>query len=177
MRNGYTDTNSLSLFSSEMYVKSGMNMERLILLLEGFLARVSALPAVIMYDDLSRGMKENTSGNAPTLRAQCHGNLPTVSIQRCFSKQYSIKTEETGTLQASRIDKVPNISDGTIIRRLTPIECERLQDYPDDWTEYGINKEGEQIEISDTQRYKTLGNSITVKVAEKIFKSINKAAR
>jgi len=131
---------------------------------------------VIMYDDLSRGIKENTSGNAPTLRAQCHGNLPTVSIQRCFSKQYSIKTEETGTLQASRIDKVPNISDGTIIRRLTPIECERLQDYPDDWTEYGINKEGEQIEISDTQRYKTLGNSITVKVAEEIFKSIKVAA-
>jgi len=60
----------------------------------------------------------------------------------------------------------------TIIRRLTPVECERLQDYPDDYTQYGINESGEQVEISDTQRYKTLGNSITVKVAEEIFKAI-----
>ena len=161
---------------------------------------------VLLFDDLSRGIKENTSGNAPTLRAQSHGNLPTISIQRCFSKQYSTKIEETGTLQASRIDKVPTVllsdsgqsrkrelrniapplraHDGcghdnyainnTIIRRLTPTECERLQDYPDDWTKYGINETGEQVEISDTQRYKTLGNSITVKVAEEIFKAIGR---
>lgn len=64
------------------------------------------------------------------------------------------------------------IYDGTIIRRLTPVECERLQDYKDNWTQYGINEKGEQVEISDTQRYKTLGNSITVKVAEEIFKTI-----
>ena len=62
----------------------------------------------------------------------------------------------------------------TIIRRLTPVECERLQDYPDNYTQYGINESGEQVEISDTQRYKTLGNSITVKVAEEIFKAIRK---
>lgn len=62
----------------------------------------------------------------------------------------------------------------TIIRRLTPVECERLQDYPDGWTQYGITKAEEQVEISDTQRYKTLGNSITVKVAEEIFKEIKK---
>lgn len=62
----------------------------------------------------------------------------------------------------------------TIIRRLTPVECERLQDYPDGWTQHGITKAEEQVEISDTQRYKTLGNSITVKVAEEIFKEIKK---
>lgn len=60
----------------------------------------------------------------------------------------------------------------TIIRRLIPIECERLQDFPDDYTQYGIDEKGEQVKISDTQRYKTLGNSITVKVAEEIFKEI-----
>lgn len=64
------------------------------------------------------------------------------------------------------------VEDNTILRRLTPIECERLQDYPDGWTQYGIDESGETVEISDTQRYKTLGNSITVKVAEEIFKSI-----
>jgi DNA (cytosine-5)-methyltransferase 1 len=42
------------------------------------------------------------------------------------------------------------------IRRLTPIECERLQGFPDGWTG----------SISDTQRYKTLGNAVTVNVIE-----------
>ena len=46
------------------------------------------------------------------------------------------------------------------IRRLTPTECERLQGYPDGWTEG----------VSDTQRYKTLGNSVTVNVIEEIIK-------
>jgi len=42
------------------------------------------------------------------------------------------------------------------IRRLTPVECERLQGFPDDWTEG----------VSDTQRYKLLGNAVTVNVIE-----------
>ena len=53
------------------------------------------------------------------------------------------------------------------IRRLTPIECERLQGFPDDWTKYGTKGL-----ISDTQRYKMCGNAITVNVAEEIFKRI-----
>ena len=46
------------------------------------------------------------------------------------------------------------------IRRLTPTECERLQGFPDGWTEG----------ISDTQRYKTLGNAVTVNVIKEIVK-------
>lgn len=46
------------------------------------------------------------------------------------------------------------------IRRLTPRECERLQAFPDDWTRFGANGE----EISETQRYKTLGNAVTTTV-------------
>lgn len=46
------------------------------------------------------------------------------------------------------------------IRRLTPTECERLQGFPDDWTKYGKSNEI----ISDTQRYKCLGNAVTTNV-------------
>jgi len=42
------------------------------------------------------------------------------------------------------------------IRRLTPVECERLQGFPDGWTEG----------VSDTQRYKLLGNAVTVNVIQ-----------
>lgn len=58
------------------------------------------------------------------------------------------------------------------IRRLTPIECERLQGFPDKWTENGLTKEGSQTQISDTQRYKLLGNAVTVNVVEFLGKRL-----
>jgi len=54
------------------------------------------------------------------------------------------------------------------IRRLTPTECERLQGFPDGWTKYGLDKSGNQVEISDTQRYKCLGNAVTTNVVTAI---------
>jgi site-specific DNA-cytosine methylase len=48
------------------------------------------------------------------------------------------------------------------IRKLTPVECERLQGFPDNWTKYG--DDGKLI--SDTQRYKMCGNAVTVPVME-----------
>ena len=47
------------------------------------------------------------------------------------------------------------------VRRLTPVECERLQGYPDGWTEYGHDGKV----ISDFQRYKCLGNSLAIPCA------------
>lgn len=60
----------------------------------------------------------------------------------------------------------------TEIRRLTEIECERLQGFPDDWTKYG-NYDGETKEIAKTQRYKMCGNAVTTKVVEAIGKRLN----
>jgi DNA (cytosine-5)-methyltransferase 1 len=54
------------------------------------------------------------------------------------------------------------------IRRLTPIECERLQGFPDNWTKHGK----ELGKISDTQRYKMCGNAVTVNVVEAVGKKI-----
>ena len=53
-------------------------------------------------------------------------------------------------------------SSNVSIRRLTPTECERLQGFPDGWTEG----------ISDTQRYKCLGNAVTVNVVYEIAKRL-----
>lgn len=46
------------------------------------------------------------------------------------------------------------------VRKLTPLECERLQGFPDNYTKYGVNGEL----ISDTQRYKCIGNAVTTNV-------------
>ena len=53
------------------------------------------------------------------------------------------------------------------IRRLTPIECCRLQGFPDDWNEYG-EFDGEVKPMSDTQRYKQAGNAVTVNVVQAV---------
>ena len=55
------------------------------------------------------------------------------------------------------------------IRRLTPIECERLQGFPDDHTSLG-NYDGETKPMSNTQRYKQCGNAVTVDVVEAVAK-------
>ena len=57
------------------------------------------------------------------------------------------------------------------IRRLTPIECERLQGFPDNHTEYG-NYDGEVKEMSNTQRYKQCGNAVTTDVVQAIAEKI-----
>ena len=54
------------------------------------------------------------------------------------------------------------VFDGIKIRRLTPVECERLQGFPDGWT----------AGISDTARYKCLGNAVTVNVVREIIRRL-----
>lgn len=51
-----------------------------------------------------------------------------------------------------------------VVRRLTPLECERLQGYPDGWTDIGeyTDTNGKTRQTSDSARYKALGNSIAL---------------
>lgn len=51
-----------------------------------------------------------------------------------------------------------------IVRRLTPLECERLQGFPDSWTDIGewIDSKGKKHKEADSPRYKALGNSIAI---------------
>ncbi len=62
-----------------------------------------------------------------------------------------------------------SLFDGSRIRRLTPIECERLQGFPDQHTAYG-NYDGEVKPMSNTQRYKQCGNAVTVDVVAAVAK-------
>ena len=57
----------------------------------------------------------------------------------------------------------PNVHNGLLYRKLTPIECERLQTLPDNWTDC----------VSNTQRYKMIGNGWTIDVIAHILKHIS----
>lgn len=68
-----------------------------------------------------------------------------------------------------QIGSMPNQFDAVhhagAVRRLTPLECERLQGFPDNWT----------AGQSDTQRYRQMGNAVAVPVAEWVARNIAKA--
>ena len=57
-------------------------------------------------------------------------------------------------------------------RKLTPLECERLQTVPERYTKCGQKENGDIVEISNTQRYKMLGNGFTINVIAHIIKNL-----
>lgn len=73
-------------------------------------------------------------------------------------------------IPSARTECKVNIKTGSHIRRLTEIECERLQGFPDDWTKYGDY--GEVKKIAKTNRYKLIGNAVTVNIVELVAKRI-----
>lgn len=78
--------------------------------------------------------------------------------------------EQTSTLCArdykgvGRCDTFGRVISTPSVRRLTPLECERLQGFPDGWTDIGdwIDTKGKKHKSADTPRYKALGNSIAL---------------
>lgn len=93
---------------------------------------------------------------APTLRAANCGE-PAVCMADGNSRA-AVEVECSGTLKVG--GGPPIVASGYIVRRLMPVECERLQGFPDDWTD--IESRGKPA--SDTARYKALGNSMAVPV-------------
>lgn len=52
------------------------------------------------------------------------------------------------------------------VRRLTPRECERLQGFEDDWTAWGVDENGQRVEMSDSARYRMIGNAVCRAVSD-----------
>ena len=69
-------------------------------------------------------------------------------------------TEDGTSTTLTAEEKDRPLAATSIVRRLTPKECERLQGMPDNWSKYGINENGEAYELSDSARYRLQGNGI-----------------
>jgi DNA (cytosine-5)-methyltransferase 1 len=98
--------------------------------------------------------------------------VPVVTPDRVNKRQNGrrMKTNGEPAFTVTSQDR-HGIFDGVKIRRLTPLECERLQGFPDNWTKYGADGNV----ISDTQRYKMCGNAVTTNVVSAIFERIIKS--
>ena len=105
----------------------------------------------------------DSSGLATTLASQAGGlgaktGLYQINTQVNRDVAFTLRAGGSGSGINDRRNWDSYLVDGKV-RRLTPTECERLQGFPDGWT----------AGLSDTQRYKTLGNAVTVPVVKIIM--------
>ncbi len=114
-----------------------------------------------------------SEGTAPTLTCT-HGGEPVIALDRASfnqgkNAQYDFEVSDKGK-SSPLVAKGPSAvcyerqKTRYIVRRLTPLECERLQGYPDGWTDIGdwVDSNGKVRKTSDAARYKALGNSIAL---------------
>lgn len=111
---------------------------------------------------------------APTVVAKGPGAVsfePGIAKREGASHRFS--DEVTSTLRSDMGDNLPAVAVDYIVRRLTPLECERLQGLPDGYTK--IPHRGKPAEeCPDTPRYKALGNGWAVNCARWICQRIQK---
>ena len=72
-------------------------------------------------------------------------------------------------------NNTPMVSYPATVRRLTPMECERLQGFPDGWTTHRIDEKKGLVEQADSSRYKQMGNAVAVPVVEWIINRLVEA--
>ncbi len=120
---------------------------------------------------------------SPTLRAK--GDDPyredmAAYIASVDCRNFCEGGETNGTLQAksnggTSYNLQNTVRTGMIVRRLTPMECERLQGFPDGWTDIGEwrDSKGKLRKPSDSPRYKACGNSIALPFWDFLAKRIS----
>lgn len=142
-------------------------------------ATLSTLQDQTLFQPVVYDARGNGDGRTcPTITGD-HENRITdytaIAIERKTFNEQSFscykESDKCSTLKA----KAGNIGNGSecliaektirwIVRRLTPTECERLQGYPDGWTDIGewTDTKGKKHKYADSPRYKALGNSIAL---------------
>lgn len=120
---------------------------------------------------------------SPTLRAK--GNDPyredmAAYIASVDCRNFCEGGETNGTLQAKEsrgqsLNLNNTVRTGMVVRRLTPLECERLQGFPDGWTDIGEWRDSKSKlrDSADSPRYKACGNSIALPFWDFLAKRIS----
>ena len=133
---------------------------------------VSTMPPIIVHTTQPRSGNPNEGGTGPLSKddgtAYCLDTGNTQAIEIIDKKGKKKNNQDHASYLAGGAHSGGNHSDMDLlkkenrIRRLTPTECERLQGFPDGWTD------GQ----SNTQRYKQLGNAVSVPVIKAIMERI-----
>jgi len=113
----------------------------------------------------SLGTNSNATGrNAPNVMQPAYGIQANIVDRTERSGANGLGGKEEASYTLTKNDRHATFT-GALIRRLTPVECERLQGFPDDYTNIPS--------ATDSKRYAALGNSMTVNVMQWIGKRID----
>lgn len=137
------------------YFRTPQHRERIILV--GFL-RGKCRPEVLSIQGADR---------KTILGSEC---IVAYSKHRTKASRHNFINTITASYHGISSDGAPGIIERDKIRRLAPIECERCQMFPDNWTKFG--KDGELI--SDSQRYHMCGNAVCVSMMRAVFLALFK---
>jgi DNA (cytosine-5)-methyltransferase 1 len=136
--------------------------------------------------ELSGTLKKEHNDQSPhVVTSQQGGEGVGVATYEWHNQDSRIREQQqASTLSCNVGGKEGNlVRENLTVRRLTPIECERLQGFPDNWTSEKMElilegnewkATGKVVKQADGPRYKAMGNAVTVNVAEWIGKQIGK---
>lgn len=122
-------------------------------------------------------LQGNGIDRAPTV-SQKYGtggnNTPLIASIDCRGGKES--GDLSGTLQTNNsLNSVPPVRIGLTVRRLMPLECERLQGFPDGWTDIPNSRiNGKVVKASDSARYRALGNSVAIPCVTYVLGNISR---
>jgi DNA (cytosine-5)-methyltransferase 1 len=126
---------------------------------------IVAPPEAVAFTQNSRSELRLENGDGQVIGSYA-GDRGESAQQQHFLLAQTITAEmyRSGGATAGNNPGVRNVF-GAIPRRLTPRECESLQGFPRNWNEWGVDEDGNRVELSDSARYRQLGNAVTVNVA------------
>lgn len=138
---------------------------------------VLSQPKIISFQN--RRTSSSVSDISGTLTSRYAGGIkgdgrPAVIEPFCIDYRNKRKMLLSPTLLGNDHNTIHTVAQGLKIRRLVPVETEALQGFSRNWTSIGLNEKGEQVNISDSQRYKMCGNAVSVPVVAEIAKQLFK---
>jgi DNA (cytosine-5)-methyltransferase 1 len=112
---------------------------------------------------------------ASTLAASASKSVPAIAFQTRIGRNgrgqpKPITDALTSCAAGTHADSKPHVAYGAIVRRLMPLECERIQGFPDNWTVVDSYSDG--LHMSKSARYRMLGNAVPPQQTEWIGKNI-----
>lgn len=123
------------------------------------------LPIVLFEPRSQDGVPRIHADISPTLNT-AQGGQRQPCVAHCMDVGFFNSYQDLSPTLLARTYKDPHLVCNVkhIVRRLTPLECERLQGFPDGWTDIGewVDSKGKRHKESDSPRYKALGNSIAI---------------
>jgi len=132
---------------------------------------------VIMFSHTQGLDAQPSEITGPTLRKGGAGAAVATEHIYTDSRRDSIRINEgiSPTLQSQMGtggNNVPLTDNTMAVCRLTPMECERLQGFPDGWTSHRVDPKKGVMEQADSPRYKQMGNAVAVPVVEWIVRRL-----